>query len=934
MTNILTTKLYVPARVPGLIDRPHLIERLNAGLRKRLILVSAPAGFGKTTLVSDWLRQLAIPAAWLSLDANDDDLSSLLSYMITALQQIAPDIGQSAQEILQSPQPLSHEPVLTSLINDIVACASPFVFVLDDYHFMRQPALQAACAFLIEHMPPAMHLVIITREDPPLPLGRLRSRQQVAEIRASDLRLTPQETTLFLDAMGLDLSADDVATLAARTEGWITGLHLVALSLRAQENKHDLVITFAGDDRYVADYLVSEVLARQPAVVQQFLLSTSILDRFCSGLCDAVLDGESRRQTASQPCLSLSPQSLPQVLAPGNSQAILEYLERVNLFIVPLDNRREWYRYHHLFADLLCHRLRRLGVSWVGELHRRAAMWYKQQGLVDEALRHLLAAGEFTQAALLIEHQGITIFWQQGHISTLSRWLRQFPPEHMQAHPRLCLLAAWVRYIVGCYDEIEPFLGTTETHWQACDEAGLQSLGAAEHLELHVMRGEVALLRAFVASLRGSITPAATAFESVQRALELLPDHEHQQRGPLAGGLAEISYLMGDVVTAKRLCTEVLTRAQLARQDLLALLCMSRLTDIHIIQGQLHEAAQLCKQMRALAAKPGRQHLLTGAWADVMLSRILYEWNDFDTALRLLHHAIERGRQTAMYRIVVEGLITLARILHAQHETMGAWAAIQEALQITQSYHVLQDWGRLSGETCRVQFWIRQDHLDAAMRWSWEHVWSATTASGYQHELNALTRVHMLIARGAADQALELLDCVQQGAEQGERWGRVIEALALRALALQMQGRTEAALPALKKALTLAEPQGYVRLFVDKGAPMARLLTRLKDDPGPSRDYIRILLAACSSSTHANQSVPQLFPWSDVQSLIEPLSDREMEILHLLAAGLSNRDIAHRLVLSSGTVKVHISHIYRKLDVRSRTQAMAKAQTLGILASP
>jgi LuxR family maltose regulon positive regulatory protein len=911
-----------------------LLERLNNGLAGSFTLVSAPAGFGKTTLVSEWIQQLDIPTAWLSLDADDDDLHRFLTYFVTALQHIAPDIGVEAQDVLNTPPPLAAERLLTSLINDISALRSQFVCVLDDYQFIQHDAIHRACTMVIEQLPPAMHLVIITRTDPPLPIHRLRVRQRMTEIRAADLRFSVQDTTAFLnDLMELNLSIDDATVLSSRTEGWITGLHLAALSLQRQQDRHDFVTMFAGDDRYIADYLLNEVLAQQPAAIQHFLLATCILERFCSSLCDAVV-GTARSEPQPDSPLYLTDQSWsPEpALASEDNQALLEYLERSNLFIVPLDNRQEWYRYHHLFADLLQKRLYRIDQRWVAELHRRAAAWYQQHNLVDEALRHLLAAREFTKAALFIQQQGIIMFWQSGQTISILRWLRQFPSEHMYAHPRLCLLAAWAHYIIGCYDEVEPLLCAAEAHWQLFGTAS-----TAQSSDVQLMQGEVALLRAFVSLMRGAHSAATTAFATVQRVLDELPTEQHHHCTPLAGGLAEVSYLMGDTARAKRLCQEVLPTARATGRSFLALLCLSRLTDVAIIEGQLHEAAHLCQRMHKMAAESGQPHLLADAWADVMLSRVLYEWNDLTTARQLVQYGIERGRQAAMYRIVVEGLIVLAHVLHAQQDIAGAWEAVQEALHMTSTHHVLQDWGRLSAALCQMRLWLHQEDLSAARHYERELQPLTADSHWYQHELYLCTKAHLLIMQGEEHHALALLNQLRQEAEASGRRGRLIEILALQALAYQVQGDTSAALAVLEQALTMAKPQGYVRLFVDKGPLMVRLLTRLKEERSELKSSICMLLAASGSyiSAVSEQVSSSGIYKSNVQStmhqMVEPLSDREMEVLRLLGAGFSNQEIARELVLARGTIKVHISHIYQKLNVRSRTQAVAKAQTLGIL---
>ncbi len=483
MEQLLTTKLYVPPLRPGLVPRPRLIELLDEGVTRKLTLISAPAGFGKTTLISEWIQQCGRPVAWLSLDGGDNDPVHFLAYIIAALQTIVANVGENIPSALQSPQPPPIESLLTGLINEIAdasdSASYPFALILDDYHVLEAQPIHAALIFLLDHLPAQMHLIITTREDPPLPLARWRARGQMTEIRAGDLRFREAEAAAFLNqAMGLELASDDIAALEARTEGWIAGLHLAALSLQGHADRADFIRSFAGDDRHVMDYLVGEVLSLQPESVQRFLLHTSIMERMCGPLCDAVMDGD---ETS------------------GGSQDILERLEQANLFIVPLDNRRQWYRYHHLFADLLRTRLRREVPERIPDLHRRASDWYEQNELITEALGHALAAEDFEQAAGLVAGNALPML-MRGEVATVQDWLDALPKEIVRSHPRLCIDKAWVLYLTQRPDAIEPLLQDAER--------GLESSDLADQVATSSWLGEVMALRAWVKRTQGDLAQA------------------------------------------------------------------------------------------------------------------------------------------------------------------------------------------------------------------------------------------------------------------------------------------------------------------------------------------------------------------------------------------------------------------------------------------
>lgn len=953
-TQLLVTKLFIPPARADLVSRPRLTRRLTEAVQRghKLSLISAPAGYGKTSLLSEWLNTVlgsrkyeagvktnAFPTpgvAWLSLDEADNDSTRFLGYLIAALQQAAPEIGHSVQKLLQAGGPfLAPEALITSLINDLAAYPNPLILILDDYHFIETEAIHTVVTFLLDHLPQQFHLTIASRTIPPLPLARWRVRGQLTELRAADLRFTTAEISQLLNTrLGLNLSSADIAALEARTEGWVAGLCLAALSLQEQPNPAAFIQSFTGDDRYVLDYLLDEVFSRQPPEIQSFLLQTSILERLCGPLCDAILNGgavaqrsEGESLPSPLPHRSLAP--LP-VNFPTPSQVILEQLEAANLFIVPLDNKREWYRYHALLVDLLRHRLGHASPALIEEieggiagLHRRAAGWYEQQGMTAEAIHHFLAAQDFTEAVRLVEQIGAAALWERGEITTWQGWLRHLPPNLIYARPRLCLYTAEALYLTGRFEAIESCLHFAEASLREISPTLPGGVEISE-TEAHHLLGEIAAIRALVAGGREGLAHAGEAIQLTQQALALLPSQELRLRGLLTIGLAEAYYLNGNVREAAPVYEQTLTLGQSSHRPFLVLAGLTRLAEVQRLQGKLHQAAATCQRLDSLSLDPAH-----GPY--IQLAEVQREWNDLTAAQESLLQAIEHGQRESNTRILIPAYVCQAQILQAQGDPAGALESIRTAAQYVS--HLTQPWDLPPVAAYEALLHLRSNNLAAAQTWA--QSFQLTDNFDFRREVESLIWARVLLAQGRLDEAAALLERLRQAAESGGRMSRVIESLALLALTHHAQSNLRAAMSTLTHALALAQPEGFIRLFVDEGQPMAELLGRMKSEGGRMKTYVNQLLFAFNNTATENQNEKKtkLHPSSLIlqPSLIEPLTERELEILQLIAQGHSNAEIAHRLVLTIGTVKLHAHHIYGKLVVTNRTQAVAKARELGLL---
>ena len=907
---LLETKLHVPRGRRGLVARPRLRERLSRGAESALTLVSAPAGFGKTTLLTEWLASYGADgrsAAWLSLDQRDNDAALFWSYFVAALQTASPEVGAGALSLLQSPQtPI--ESVLATLLNDLSASSDDVVLVLDDYHVIDARDVQDGMAFLLEHLPPQMHLVIASRADPALPLSRLRASGELVEIRAADLRFTPDEAAEYLNQkMGLVLTAQDVAALEGRTEGWIAALQLAALSLQGRDDIAGFIAGFAGDDRYIVDYLVEEVLQRQPESVRSFLLKTSILSRLSGALCDAVTGQD-------------------------GGKATLEALDRGNLFLVQLDDRRRWYRYQHLFGDMLRAHLLDEQPDGVRELNLRASDWYEHNGEPSEAIRHALAAEDFERAADLVE-MAIPAMRSSRQEATLRRWLEALPGELVQVRPVLSVGYAGVLLLGGELEGVEARLEDAERWLDAPTGTHLGPEASTEAVvvddeEFRSLPGTIALYRATQALARGDVSGTV---RHAERALELSPEEDHLRRASASGLLGLASWTSGDLEEAHRAYAECMAGLRRAGHVADTFGCAIALADIRSTQGRLGDAMHTCEEALQLASEQGGSVLRGAADMYVGMSELHRERNDLPTATQLLVRSQELGEHLGLPQNPYRWRVAMARIREAEGDLGAALDLLNEAERVYVSDY-FPNVRPVPALRARVQ--VTQGALGEAVGWARERGLSVDDDLSYLREFEHITLARILLAQHTAGRAesslLEVtrfLERLLREAEEGERTGSVIEILELQAIAHQTHGDIRAALASLQRALTLAEPEGYVRVFVDLGPPMAALLRAAArvapgEGTGIARDYVRRLLAAVRRS---GGSTPVR------QGLIEPLSERELDVLRLLGTDLDGPDIARELVVSLNTVRTHTKNIYAKLGVNNRRAAVRMAEQLDLL---
>jgi LuxR family transcriptional regulator, maltose regulon positive regulatory protein len=904
---LLATKLHVPRPQPGFVPRPRLVQALSQGLARGRVLICAPAGFGKTSLLADWARSDGQPVAWLGLDAGDNDPARFWRYVVAALDQAQPGIAERLGPLLGPPAPRSFEGLVTALINELAVQPSQHevLLVLDDYHLVNSGPVHESVAFLLENLPPGLLVVVSGRADPPLPLARLRARGQLAELRAAELRFTTEEAAALLGAMAGPVLPDTaVVALAARTEGWAAGLQLAALSLRGRTDVAGFVAAFSGSHRFVLDYLADEVLDGQPGPVRAFLLETSVLERLSGELCDAVT-GRS------------------------GSQAMLHHIERAGLFLVPLDEVRGWWRYHHLFADLLRARLEQDQPGRMQELHRAAAAWSDKHDLGDDAVRHALAAGDAAWAARLVERY-VDALLRGSEGVTLRRWLSTLPAEMLRTRPRLCLAQGFNAVVSGQVEVVEPLLDDAERAFAATGSQPPEPpVGPPGGVLANVPAG-IAFLRAELARLRGD---AARAVDWDRQARAQLRESDFFLRTLVRANLAVADWLRGQLGQAERGLAEALAERRAAGEGYLATRVCHDLGQVQRAQGNLDAALATYRQALETAGEVSSQPPHLGI-AHVGLAEVLYERDELAAALDHATRGVTLCRQLAFTPPLAAGLAILARIRQAHGDAAAAIAAMSEAGQVELSPQVVALLNPVPAQRARLL--LAQGDVMAASQWAKAAGLSPEDEPDYPREPAYLLLARVLLAQDRPGPALALLQRLLATAASQGRIGDVIEIQALRALALAARGDHAGALGALAEAVTLACPPGYVRVFADEGAPMRALLARLsvarKDQRAPARDidpgYLAGLLRACGQASAAPSSRRAA---AALAGMAEPLTDREVEVLRLLAAGRSNQRIAHELVVALDTVKKHVTHVLGKLGAANRTEAVARARQLGLI---
>ena len=922
-TTILATKLYIPPPRAKIVLRHRLIQRLNEGLSsgRKLTLISASAGFGKTTLVSEWISDLrsetrhesriANRVAWLSLDEADNALTRFLTYLIAALQTLEPNLGAGVLAALQAPQPPSTESILTTLLNEITTLPDNFVVVLDDYHLIDSKPVDEALTFLLTHLPPCMHLVITTREDPDLPLARMRARGQLIELRAADLRFTPIEAAEFLNQMmGLNLSEKDIAALDKRTEGWITGLQLAALALQGSLSTQGypetsrFIQSFTGSHRFVLDYLVEEVLQRQPEHIRSFLLQTSILGRLTGPLCDAVTGQKDGR-------------------------SILETLERGNLFIIPLDDQRQWYRYHHLFTEVLCAHALEEQPGQIPLLHKRASAWYEQNNLPAEAIRHALSARDFEYAAGLIEkaYPAMDSIFQS---STWLGWVGKLPDEVVRARPVLSVDYAWALTDRGEFEASEFWMQAAEQRLAGSAE----QMVVADEAQFRALPVKIALVRSNYAQIQGDIE---STVKYAELALELCPVEDHYSHAMATVTLGTAYWERGDLDGAQRALSVWMSYCQKVGNIIFAIATGAYLAEIIVAQGRLREAERIYKQSIQLASTHEQSVRHVTANLYLGLGLLCHEQGDRQSAAQYLHKSGELGEQNVLIDWPCRWRLAQARLKEAEGDLETALELLDEAgrLYVRTSVPLFHPIDAL-----KAKMYLRQARLSEAVAWARERGLSVDDELSYLGEFEHIVLARVLIAQykndrpsGSIQEAIDLLEQLRQAAEAGQRMGSVIEILAVQALALQAQGDLSQALASVERALALAEPEGYVRIFVDEGEPMRLLILdfrlliekRKRDQDHNLISYVDQLLAAFVRPADIHSTIN-----NQKSTMIEPLSERELEVLRLLGTEMSGPEIAGELVVSLNTFRTHTKNIFNKLGVNNRRAAVRRAEELNL----
>ena len=908
---LIKTKFFAPLSSEGCIARPRLTERLEHGLGRTLTLAIAPAGYGKTTLISHWLHERQRAFSWISLDEGDNDPIQFWSYVITALQTQNEHLGKTAQTRLTNPEHLNWNEIVSLVINGLVVESDApseegpeYVLVLDDYHVIQNPEIHKQLNYLLDLSPPSFHLIITSRVDPPLSLPKRRGLGEINELRVADLRFNIEESHEFLNnLMGLSLRVQDVNLLDKRTEGWVTSLRLAALSLTHVQDRAAFINAFSGDDRHVVDYLMDEVFELQTEEVQQFMMCTSILDRFCASLCTSLFadskDGDD-----------------------NHWQEMLESLERTNLFLAPLDNRRKWYRYHHLMADLLRSKLQRSNVIGITSLHRHAGVWFAGERLFDEAIKHMVKAGEIEHAIQIVEREGHNALWNHGEIWKSKPWANHFPDEAIQERPGLCILFAWHAYGQGNVAETDYYLDIANAHLPTTNKENEPDHETAA-FPLRLAK-EYKILRA-LSHLRKHTDPNNVL---VHEAFHSLSERDGHIRSIITLALGEAHLSNGNTIPAKRAFEEGMALGKESNKPLTLFSNLFYLLTTLSLQGQLKKVYAICTETLqriehsedSISYSTGMLHLFKGLCE--------LNWNNLDEAERLISDSIQRFESQFAITLLFHSYRLYSRLLGIKKDYEKAHMMLDRASQIEHQFGPIRN-NQILGSTksTRALLWLMEGRVEEAEKWANHMKFSANDIPNFQQENDYLIFTRLLIAREKNDEVLHLLETMYPNAEQGGRMLRCVEMQIMKAQALYPTDK-EKALQTLSTILPTASKAGIIRLFLNGKLPIARLihqLTRKNIDP----DYMRKVLSAFTS-VRTDQIEEEPIP--NQSQLIEPLSKRENDVLNLLVDGYSNREICDKLFISSNTTKTHIRNIYAKLGVNSRYEAIAQANALGLVA--
>jgi len=897
---LIQTKLYKPVPRPGQVLRPYLIKRLDEGLhlQKKLTLVTAKAGAGKTTIVSEWVNQQSLPSAWISLDPRDNQLFRFVNYFHAALAQIGLKINPVQLNQPEIDPSAWVETLLANLLNRSITKESPFILVLDDYHLINNEKIHEALSFLIENKPPKMHLTCITRADPPWPISRLRARNQICEIRDNDLHFTSDEALQFLrEETRLDLSDEEAAAITEHTEGWIAGLQLAAISLKGLDKKDksaDFLSAFKGTSRFIEVYLMEEVFNQQPPDIQDFLLQTVILGQMCGSLCDAIRFGRKDETTTKDKWLS--------------SQEIIKYLVQKNLFVVPLDNERKWYRYHHLFTEFLENVLEsRISKQEICNLHRCASKWHYKHGILEEAVHHAIAGEDFERAATLID-ENIANLYSLSEVPVLLNWIEKLPKVIIKKHPWIEIHNANTLVISGQPEKAERILDDVEPWIQSAPSRETE------------LRGHISAIRAYIANLKGDAEQAVILSEMAEK---LLPSNHPSGHAMALFTLADTRLASDDILKSSQALKKMIELGERSNQVIIYIQALCDLVKIQRIQGNLLQAKALLDKAYKHLGDQGYLNSRLRCAYEFEISEVLREWNQLDEAYEHAKIGDEYRNRWGGYLLI--GDLVLMRVLLACGETEKAMEALHTAEKIANSYQ-FQLGLTIEYKTSRVVQYLAVGDLDSATRFVKE------LDGETQLEQIALARV--CIARGQSREALDLLEKLALSTEKLGFTGRLIEVLCLKAIALSMENQTSLAVDDLTHALSLARPEGYLRTFLDFGQPLYKLCKQVitfHKSKTTITAIDQLLLDYTEELIHAFTDEYKHSPDKESQTSTPPLTERELEVLHLLAEGLTNKAIAERLFVAPSTIKQHLKNMYSKLDVHNRTQAVARGQNLDLI---